>query len=96
MDTSLASSGDDLVDGLRGTLETPRHAHNRANEARLGLALLVVGKNPIHTSNGVRGRARAIVAEDLDSDDVGTLSDAELRATSSTSNVSAVTVTIDR
>jgi hypothetical protein len=93
--TGLAGTLNDIVNGCSSSLKTPRHAHDRTNKPRLGLALVVVGNDPIHTLDGVRGRARSIITEDFDSNDVGALSNAELSATSSTSGMGAVTITIN-
>jgi hypothetical protein len=73
VNASLAGSLNHLVDCLGSSLQTPRHAHDRTDETGLGLALLVVGHDEIHTGNGVGRRTRAVIAEDLDSNDVGTL-----------------------
>jgi hypothetical protein len=96
MNTGIAGSLDDFVNGGSSSLETPRHAHDGADEARLSLALLVVLENPIHALNGIRGRAGAIVTKNLNSDDVRALGNAKLSATGGTSSVGAVTITIDR
>jgi hypothetical protein len=94
VDSGVDGGQDGLIDRVGGTLKTPGHAHDGTNETTLGLALLVVVDDPVHAGNGAGRGTGAIVAENLDSNNVGVLGNTELGTCSRASHVSAVAIAV--
>ncbi|KAF2836474.1 hypothetical protein M501DRAFT_1007199 [Patellaria atrata CBS 101060] len=89
---SAAARGDRWDVG--GEFGAPGGAHDGADEVGVAASFLVVVDDEVHAGEDGGGQSRAVVAEDLDGDDVGAVGDAEGVAGGGAGAVGAVAVAV--